>query len=182
MANATRNFVDCRVSIKVGDITREDVDAVVNAANGSLMGGGGVDGAIHRAGGAAILEECKAIRSSRYPKGLPVGEAVMTTAGRMTARHVLHTVGPVYGTVGAEANLAKCYRSCLALAANHGFATISFPAISTGVFGYPREEAAVVSSRAIQNHLDESRRIDQIRLVFSAADDAEVFLRHQVFS
>ncbi|MYA15792.1 MAG: O-acetyl-ADP-ribose deacetylase [Gammaproteobacteria bacterium] len=175
-------FFGGRVTVKVGDITREDVDAVVNAANGSLMGGGGVDGAIHRTGGPAILDECKAIRSSRYPKELPVGEAVLTTAGRMVARHVIHTVGPVYGTVDAEANLAKCYRSCLALAVDHGLATIAFPAISTGVFGYPREEAAVVSSWAIQNHLDENPRIDQVRLVFFANDDAEVFLSHHVFS
>ncbi|MCY3841015.1 MAG: O-acetyl-ADP-ribose deacetylase [Gammaproteobacteria bacterium] len=174
-------FFGGRVTVKVGDITREDVDALVNAANGSLMGGGGVDGAIHRAGGPAILDECKAIRSSRYPKEPPVGEAVLTTAGRMTARHVIHTVGPVYGTVDAEANLAKCYRSCLALAADHGLATIAFPAISTGVYGYPREEAAVVSSQAIQKHPDESPRVEQVRLVFFAANDAEVFLRHHVF-
>ena len=176
------DFIGGRVTVKVGDITREDVDALVNAANGSLMGGGGVDGAIHRAGGPAILEECKAIRSSRYPKGLPIGEAVKTTGGRMTARHVIHTVGPVYGTVDAEANLAKCYRSCLALAGDHGLATIAFPAISTGVYGYPREEAAIVSSRAIQKHLVESPRIEQVRLVFFANNDAEVFLRHHVFS
>ena len=175
-------FVGGRVTVKVGDITREDVDALVNAANASLMGGGGVDGAIHRTGGPAILEECKAIRSSRYPKGLPSGEAVMTTAGRMAARHVIHTVGPVYGTVEAEAKLAGCYRSCLALAVDHGLATIAFPAISTGVYGYPREEAAVVSSQAIQKHLDDSRRIEQVRLVFFAAEDANVFLRHHVFT
>ena len=174
--------MDGRVAVKVGDITREDVDAVVNAANGSLMGGGGVDGAIHRAGGPAILEECRAIRSSRYPEGLPSGEAVLTTAGRMVARHVIHTVGPVYGTVDAEAKLAKCYRSCLALAADHGLGTIAFPAISTGVYGYPREEAAAVSSGAIQNRLDENPRIEQVRLVFFAAADADVFLRHHGFS
>ncbi|MDE0443464.1 MAG: O-acetyl-ADP-ribose deacetylase [Gammaproteobacteria bacterium] len=175
------DFIGGRVAVKVGDITREDADALVNAANESLMGGGGVDGAIHRAGGPAILEECKAIRYSRYPKGLPTGEAVLTTAGRMTARHVIHTVGPVYGSVDAEAKLAKCYRNCLAVAVDHGLATIAFPAISTGVYGYPREEAAIVSSRAIQVHLDESPRIEQVRLVFFAADDAEVFLGHHVF-
>ncbi|MCY4058707.1 MAG: O-acetyl-ADP-ribose deacetylase [Gammaproteobacteria bacterium] len=176
------DLIGGRVTVKVGDITREDVDAIVNAANGTLMGGGGVDGAIHRAGGPAILEGCKAIRSSRYTKGLPAGEAVLTTAGRMVARHVIHTEGPVYGTVDAEATLAKCYRSCLALAADHGLATIAFPAISTGVYGYPREEAAVVSSQAIQRHLDESPRIEQVRLVFFAAQDADVFLRNHVFS
>ncbi|MDE0038992.1 MAG: O-acetyl-ADP-ribose deacetylase [Gammaproteobacteria bacterium] len=178
---ALPDFIGGRVTVKVGDITREDVDALVNAANGSLMGGGGVDGAIHRAGGPAILEECKAIRSSRYPKGLPTGEAVLTTAGRMAARYVIHTVGPVYGTVAAEAKLAGCYRSCLALAVDRGLATIAFPAISTGVFGYPRQEAAAVSSRAIQKHLENSPGIEQVRLVFFAAEDAEVFLDHHVF-
>lgn len=178
---ASREFIGGRVTVKVGDITREDVDALVNAANGSLMGGGGVDGAIHRAGGPAILDECKAIRSSRYAKELPTGEAVLTTAGRMAARHVIHTVGPVYGTVDAEPKLPGCYRSCLALAVDHGLATIAFPAISTGVYGYPREEAAIVSSQAIQSHLDESPRIEQVRLVFFADDDAEVFLDHHVF-
>ncbi|MDE0444877.1 MAG: O-acetyl-ADP-ribose deacetylase [Gammaproteobacteria bacterium] len=181
MASASRNFVDGRVTVKVGDITREDVDAVVNAANGSLMGGGGVDGAIHRAGGPAILEACKAIRAQRYPDGLPTGQAVMTTAGGLTARHVIHTVGPVYGTDDAAPKLAKCYRSCLDLAVHHGLATIAFPAIATGVYGYPREEAAVVSSRAIRQHLDENPRIERVRLVFFAANDADVFLRHHVF-
>lgn len=99
----------------------------------------------------------------------------------MVARHVIHTVGPVYGTDDAEANLAKCYRSCLDLAGDHGLATIAFPAISTGVYGYPREQAAVVSSQAIQNHLDENPGIEQVRLVFFAAADAQVFLRHHVF-
>src|SRR4051812_34602223 len=100
-----------RIIAKVGDITREDVDAIVNAANSSLLGGGGVDGAIHRAGGPAILEACRALRSTRFPKGLPVGEAVITTAGRLPARHVIHTVGPIYGEHGGKEPrlLAACY-------------------------------------------------------------------------
>ena len=177
------SFVDGRVAVKVGDITQEAVDAVVNAANGTLMGGGGVDGAIHRAGGPAILEECRAVRAERYPDGLPTGEAVLTTAGNMPARRVIHTVGPVYGRGGpAKAGqLARCYRNSLALAAAHGLATVAFPAISTGVYGYPLDEAAAVSSGAILWALRANPAITEVRLVFFAAGDAEAFLRHQVF-
>lgn len=177
------SFVDGRVTLKVGDITQEAVDAVVNAANGTLMGGGGVDGAIHRAGGPAILDECRAVRAERYPDGLPTGEAVLTTAGNMPARRVIHTVGPVYGRGGpAKAEqLARCYRNALALAAAHGLATVAFPAISTGVYGYPLDEAAAVSSEAILQALRSNPAITEVRLVFFAAGDAEAFLRHQVF-
>src|SRR5512136_2792944 len=113
-----------KLRLKLGDITVENVDAIVNAANSSLMGGGGVDGAIHRAGGPAILEECRAISAERGP--LPPGEAVMTTAGRMSARHVIHTVGPIWrgGRAGEAETLARCYRSCLALAEAHALASI----------------------------------------------------------
>lgn len=179
--SAFPDFVGGRVTIRVGDITREVVDAVVNAANGSLMGGGGVDGAIHRAGGPAILEECKAIRAARHPKGLPTGEAVLTTAGRMPAHYVIHTVGPVYGVADAAAKLAACYRNSLRLAAEHDLGTVAFPAISTGVYGYPVDEAAVVSSQAIRAFLEDDIGIRQVRLVFFGEDDAKAFLGHQVF-
>ena len=177
------SFVDGRVTIKVGDITREAVDAVVNAANGSLLGGGGVDGAIHRAGGPAILEACKAIRATRYPEGLPTGEAVITTAGRMPARHVIHTVGPVYsgGSRGEAAKLANCYRNALGIAADQGLGTVAFPAISTGVYGYPADEAAAIASRAIEGALNSHPSIREVRLVFFQASDAETFLNHQDF-
>ncbi len=127
--------------MKTGDLTREDVDAIVNAANSSLLGGGGVDGAIHRAGGPAILAECRRIRETTHPRGLPTGEAVITTGGLLPARHVIHTVGPIYGQHhGEEARLlAACYENSIALAAEHGLATIAFPAISTGAYAYPRE-------------------------------------------
>ena len=176
------HFFDGRVTIRVGDITREDVDAVVNAANCSLMGGGGVDGAIHRAGGPAILDECRAIRASRYPKGLPTGKSVLTTGGRMPAHYVIHTVGPVYGVADAEAKLAACYRSSLRLAAEHELGTIAFPAISTGVYGYPADEAAVVSSQAIREFLEDDFGIREVRLVFFGEDDAKSFLDHQVLA
>ena len=177
------SFLGGRLIVKVGDITQEAVEAVVNAANGTLMGGGGVDGAIHRAGGPAILEECKDIRATRYPDGLPTGGAVLTTAGRMPARHVIHTVGPVYGSGGADKaeKLADCYRSSLAIAAEAGLATVAFPAISTGIYGYPMDEAAAVSSRAIQDSLRVSPSIREVRLVFFLPGDAQVFLRHQTF-
>jgi O-acetyl-ADP-ribose deacetylase (regulator of RNase III) len=179
-----RTFFAGRVLIKVGDITKEDVDAVVNAANGTLLGGGGVDGAIHRAGGPAILEACKEIRRTQYPDGLPTGQAVITTAGKMIAKHVIHTVGPVYGPGGKDKaeRLAACYRNSLILAAENGLGSIAFPAISTGVYGYPLDEAATVSSRAIEEFLRSHNSLKQVRLVFFGAGDAEVFLKHHVFT
>ena len=146
-------FLAGRVVVKIGDITKEQVDAIVNAANGSLLGGGGVDGAIHRAGGPGILKECKEIRRAEYPDGLPTGQAVMTTAGRMAAKHVIHTVGPVYGRGGADKGelLTACYRNSLRLAAEKGLKTIAFPAISTGVYGYPLDEAARCLPGAIRS-------------------------------
>lgn len=180
----TQRFLDGRVVVKVADITKEDVDAVVNAANGSLMGGGGVDGAIHRAGGPAIKEQCAEIRRTLYPNGLPTGQAVLTTAGKMTARYVIHTVGPVYGSGGKEkaSLLAACYRNSLALAAKDGIGTIAFPAISTGIYGYPLREAAQVSSRAIEESLKNHSSIREVRLVFFSAGDAEVFLEQHGFT
>lgn len=129
-----------------GDITTFAVDAIVNAANSSLLGGGGVDGAIHRAGGPAILAACRQLRATTYPQGLPVGEAVATTAGRLPARWVIHTVGPVYYSAGRQAAqlLAAAYRNSLSVARELGARSVSFPAIATGAFGYPLDEAAAV--------------------------------------
>lgn len=180
----SRTFLNGRVLIKVGDITKENVDAIVNAANGTLMGGGGVDGAIHRAGGPAILDACKEIRRTQYPDGLPTGQAVITTAGKMIAKHVIHTVGPVYGSGGKDKAelLAACYRTSLSLAAENGLTTIAFPAISTGVYGYPLNEAAAVSSRAIEQFLSGDKSLKEVRLVFFGAGDAEVFLKNHAFT
>jgi O-acetyl-ADP-ribose deacetylase (regulator of RNase III) len=176
-------FSNGRVVVKLGDITQEEVDAVVNAANGSLLGGGGVDGAIHRAGGPDILKECKEIRKGQYPDGLPTGEAVVTTAGKMKARHVIHTVGPVYGRGGKDKAelLASCYRNSLELAKDNGIRTIAFPAISTGVYGYPLEEAARVSSAAIDAFLKADSSIREVRLVFFSRGDADTFLKSHSF-
>ncbi|MGH9873620.1 MAG: O-acetyl-ADP-ribose deacetylase [Pyrinomonadaceae bacterium] len=176
-------FLDGRVVVVVGDITCLDVDAIVNAANATLLGGGGVDGAIHDAGGPAILEACREIRRTQYPEGLPTGEAVITTAGNLPARHVIHTVGPIYGRhEGRESELlASCYLKSLQLAASNSLTSIAFPAISTGAFSYPSHEAAAVSSRAIAEFLDSEATLTDVRLVFFQPDSAQIFLRHHKF-
>ncbi|HWW93576.1 MAG TPA: O-acetyl-ADP-ribose deacetylase [Vicinamibacteria bacterium] len=167
----TRIFGRTRVELVRGDITRESVDAIVNAANSSLMGGGGVDGAIHRTGGPAILEDCRRIRKEKGP--LPPGQAVVTGAGHLPCRHVIHTVGPVWagGGAGEPETLARCYRNCLALAPSHGFTSLAFPSISTGAFGYPVEAAAAVALRAAREVLMAGSPLEVVRFVlFSDAD------------
>ncbi|MGH2789106.1 MAG: O-acetyl-ADP-ribose deacetylase [Actinomycetota bacterium] len=139
-----------RIVLATGDITKQEVDAIVNAANSSLLGGGGVDGAIHRAGGPQILEECRRIRSERYRDGLPTGEAVATTGGSLPARWVIHTVGPVYAKSEDRSGLlASCHTTSLRVADELGAVTVAFPAISTGVYGYPLDEAAPVALEAV---------------------------------
>lgn len=179
----TEKFLNEKVIIKVGDITEEDTNAIVNAANSTLLGGGGVDGAIHRKGGTQILEECKKIRENQYPNGLPTGKAVMTSGGNLAAQFVIHTVGPVYGmNQGNDAELlADCYKNSLLIAAENNLKTIAFPSISTGAFGYPKHEAAKISSRAIKQFLNREARIIEVRLVFFSASDAEMFLKNQDF-
>lgn len=179
-----RTFLDGRVRVIVGDITKQDTDAIVNAANASLMGGGGVDGAIHRAGGPEILEECREIRRTRFPNGLPTGEAVITTGAKLPALYVIHTVGPIYGEEGGrEAELlANCYHNSLTLAVEKNLASVAFPAISTGVFGYPQNEAAEVASKTIENFLSTDHQLNEVRLVFFQQRDAELFLENQEFS
>jgi O-acetyl-ADP-ribose deacetylase (regulator of RNase III) len=141
-----------RITAVRGDITEQRVDAIVNAANPSLLGGGGVDGAIHRVGGPAILEACRELRRADWPDGLPVGEAVATTAGDLPARWVIHTVGPVYGRTDRDADLlAACHTSVLGVADALGAATVAFPAISTGAFGYPLAEAAPIAVEAVRH-------------------------------
>ena len=139
-----------KIELVQGDITNERTDAIVNAANSSLMGGGGVDGAIHRAGGPAILEECKKVRATEWREGLPTGEAVATTAGDLPAAWVIHTVGPVYAKGEDRSHLlASCHTRSLEVASEVGAKTVAFPAISTGVYGYPVEEAARVAIRSV---------------------------------
>ena len=182
--SAMQTFLDGRVTVIVGDITKQDVEAIVNAANSSLLGGGGVDGAIHRAGGPAILEECREIRRTRFPQGLPTGEAVVATGGNLPALYVIHTVGPIYGEHrGEEAELlANCYHNSLTLAVEKNVTSVAFPSIATGVYGYPRAEAADISSRTIENFLSTDRQLKEVRLVFFQAQDTEIFLENQKFS
>src|SRR6476620_1452794 len=144
-------FLDGRVVVAVGDLTVETTDAIVNAANSSLLGGGGVDGAIHRKGGPQILEECRRIRATELPDGLPTGEAVVTSGGRLPAKFVIHTVGPVYGrNDGRDAELlASSYRSSMSRAYELALRSIAFPSISTGVSGYPKHPAASVVSETL---------------------------------
>jgi O-acetyl-ADP-ribose deacetylase len=178
-----KTFLSGRVRILVGDITSQNVDAIVNAANSTLLGGGGVDGAIHRRGGPRILEECRELRASRFPQGLPTGEAVLTSAAALPAKHVIHTVGPIVrgGREPDSALLASCYRNSLALAAESQLRSIAFPAISTGAYGYPREEAAPVVSSTIESFFREPTSILEVRLIFDNASDARVFLQHHTF-
>lgn len=148
-----------------GDITKVEADAIVNAANTSLLGGGGVDGAIHRAGGPAILEDCRKIVARQG--GCKTGDAVITTAGNLPAKYVIHTVGPVWngGEKNEETKLANCYLNSMFLAAENGCQSIAFPAISTGVYRYPPAEAARVAVKAVKQYLDTDRRVHEIIFV-----------------
>jgi O-acetyl-ADP-ribose deacetylase len=181
----SHSFLGGRVVALLGDITRQEVDAIVNAANSTLLGGGGVDGAIHRAGGAAILAECQEIRRTLHTDGLPTGEAVITTGGLLPSRHVIHTVGPIFGRhQGREAELlARCYRNSLGLAARHNLASVAFPAISTGAFGYPHDEAARVASEAIESFFEEAESsVSEVRLLFFMPRDLRLFLKNHRFN
>ncbi|MEM2281206.1 MAG: O-acetyl-ADP-ribose deacetylase, partial [Candidatus Bathyarchaeia archaeon] len=166
-----------KVCIVQGDITEMDTDAIVNAANPSLMGGGGVDGAIHRKGGPKILEECKRIRATEYPNGLPTGKAVITTGGNLKAKYVIHTVGPVWrgGSQGEPELLAEAYRNSLKLAVSKGLKTISFPSISTGAYGYPIERACRVALTVVKEFLEKEDQLDKVVLVLFSKHDFEVY-------
>jgi O-acetyl-ADP-ribose deacetylase (regulator of RNase III) len=164
-----------RIELVHGDITREATEAIVNAANSSLLGGGGVDGAIHRAGGPQILQECRTIRASRGP--LPPGQAVSTTGGQLPARYVIHTVGPIWtgGDRGEPETLASCYRESLRLAEELGVASIAFPSISTGAFGYPVLEAARIALPTVAGVLPGCRSVRLVRFVLFDRATLEVY-------
>ena len=176
-------FLGGRLVVKTGRIEVEDADAIVNAANSTLLGGGGVDGAIHRTGGEQILRECEVIRRTQYPKGLPTGLAVITSGGNLKARFVIHTVGPIYGIdkQNEAAQLADCYKNSLALAVENDLQNIAFPSISTGAFHYPKHEAARISSQAVKDVLDAYEHFKEVRLVFFSESDAKMFLKHSTF-
>ena len=160
-----------RIKILNGDITKIKVDAIVNAANTSLLGGGGVDGAIHRAAGRELLEECRALN------GCETGKAKITKGYNLPAKHVIHTVGPVYrdGKQGEKELLASCYRESLKLAVENGVKTIAFPCISTGVYGYPFREACVIALRAVEDFLQMNKSITQVYMVCFGDSDFERF-------
>lgn len=165
------------ISLVDGDITEQETDVVVNAANSSLLGGGGVDGAIHRRGGPEILAECEELRAGRYPDGLPTGQAVATTAGDMPARWVVHTVGPVFAKSEDRSGLlADCHRNCLRVAAELGAVSIAFPAISTGVYGWPMDSAAEISLRTVSGELDaDTGTVHTVRFVLRGDDALRTF-------
>ncbi len=166
------HFSPDRIEIIQGDITRVQTDAIVNAANSSLMGGGGVDGAIHRAGGPAILEACKAIVARQGE--CPAGEAVITTGGNLPAKYVIHTVGPVWygGNRNEEQKLADCYRNSLTLAVENDCRTVAFPNISTGVYRFPKELAAQIAVQTVKQFLTTHSTIEKVLFVCFEADNA----------
>jgi len=161
-----------------GDITDVETDAIVNAANSSLMGGGGVDGAIHRKGGSKILEECKRIRATEWPDGLPTGKVVITSGGNLKAKHVIHTVGPVWlGGFHVEAELLKqAYKNSLRLAVAKELKTIAFPSISTGDYGYPIEDASRIAVRTVKEFLEKEDKLEKVVFVLFSERDFEIYL------
>ncbi len=172
-------YFDGKVETLCTDITTLACDVIVNAANSGLMGGGGVDGAIHRAAGPSLLEACRRIRLERWPDGLPTGRAVLTDAGRLPCRAVIHTVGPVWhgGSSGEAELLASCYRNALELARSRGFESIAFPAISTGVYGYPPEKAAETVAQVLESELSRPETPGRILLVFFSGASETSFIR-----
>ncbi len=166
-----------KIFLVQGDITEQDTDAIVNAANSSLMGGGGVDGAIHRKGGPRILEECKRIRTMEWPDGLPTGNAVITSGGNLKARYVIHTVGPIWhgGTSGEPDFLAEAYRNSLKLAVFRVLKTVAFPSISTGVYGYPIEKASRIAIATVKEFLEKENKIDKVVFVLFSKRDLEIY-------
>jgi O-acetyl-ADP-ribose deacetylase len=162
-----------------GDITEVEADAIVNAANSTLLGGGGVDGAIHRKGGPKILEECRRIRETEWPDGLPTGKAVITSGGNLKAKFVIHTVGPVWlGGFHVEAELLKqTYRNTLKLAVSKGLRSVAFPSISTGAYGYPVEEASRVAVGTVNAFLEKEDRLERVIFVLFSDRDFEIYVK-----
>ncbi len=158
-----------------GDITQQEVDAIVNAANSSLMGGGGVDGAIHRAGGPQILEECKVYVAQHGQ--LPTGEAMITSGGRMKAKYVIHTVGPVWHGGGnrEEELLSNAYHNSLKVAVENGIKTIAFPSISTGIYGFPIDRAAKIAVDTVKNFVGKNRSLTEVRFVTFSQSDYDIY-------
>jgi len=166
-----------RICLVQRDITEIDADAIVNAANPTLMGGGGVDGAIHREGGPKILEECKRIRAKEWSDGLPTGKAVITSGGNLKAKYVIHTVGPVWrgGDKGEPELLADAYRNSLRLGVSKGLKTVAFPSISTGAYGYPVEKASRIAVVTVKEFLEREDKLDRVMFVLFTRHDLEIY-------
>lgn len=166
-----------KILLVQGDITEQGTDAIVNAANSTLMGGGGVDGAIHRKGGSKILEECKRIRATEWPDGLRTGKAVISSGGNLKARHVIHTVGPVWrgGTRGEPELLAEAYLNSLRVAVSKGLKSIAFPSISTGAYGYPIEKASRIALTTVKEFLEREDKLDKVVFVLFTRHDLEIY-------
>lgn len=177
MIERVNEHLGSRLVVSTGDITEFDGDALVNAANSSLLGGGGVDGAIHRAAGPALLAACKQLRKDALPNGLPPGEAVSTVSGNLAVQHVIHTVGPVWhgGDQEEDDVLKSAYHASVREARRLGAATVAFPAISTGVYGFPRQRAAQLAFSALAKEITEAETPQEIWLVFYSNDDAQTF-------
>lgn len=172
-------FLKDRLKLTCGDITKIETDAIVNAANSALTGGGGVDGAIHAAAGPGLLAECLEIRKHRYPDGMPAGKAVATGSGKLPHQGIIHTVGPIWrGGANKEAGLlASAYRSCLQIAGQIGFKSLAFPAISTGVYGFPKEYAAKIVYQEMREYLAKKGLPREVVLVFFNEEDLGIFIK-----
>jgi O-acetyl-ADP-ribose deacetylase (regulator of RNase III) len=171
------NTGTARITLILGDITEQETDAIVNAANPTLLGGGGVDGAIHRKGGAEILKECMFIRQTLYLEGLPTGKAVATSGGNLKAKNVIHTVGPIWdgGNNREPELLAEAYRNSLALALKMGVKTISFPSVSTGAYGYPVEKASRAAIKTVVEFLEKNTGIEEVGFVLHSQHDLQIY-------
>ncbi|MGD6805530.1 MAG: O-acetyl-ADP-ribose deacetylase [Candidatus Bathyarchaeia archaeon] len=170
---------NAKIVLVKGDITDQEADAIVNAANSTLLGGGGVDGAIHAKGGPKILEECKHLRDKEWPDGLPTGNAVITSGGNLKAKHVIHTVGPIWrGGVQEEPKLLRrAYWNSLKLAAASGLKTVAFPSISTGAYGYPTDAASVVAVTAVKDYLEKEDKLEKVTLVLFSQRDFDIYAK-----
>jgi O-acetyl-ADP-ribose deacetylase (regulator of RNase III) len=171
------NVGKAKIRLVQGDITNIEADAIVNAANSTLMGGGGVDGAIHRKGGSLILEECRRIRATQWPDGLPTGKAAITSGGNLKARQVIHTVGPIWrgGAHNEPILLAEAYRNCLALAVSKELKTLAFPSISTGAYGYPIGKASVIALETVKEYLEKEDKLREVTFVLFSRSDFETY-------
>jgi O-acetyl-ADP-ribose deacetylase len=170
---------NAKLQLIKGDLTEIEADAIVNAANSTLLGGGGVDGAIHHKGGSKILEECKHLRATEWPDGLPTGCATITSGGNLKAKHVIHTVGPIWrGGFSEEAKLLKqAYRSSLKIAVTNGLKTVAFPSISTGAYGYPIEEASRIAIGAVKEYLEKEDKLERVSFILFSDRDFKVYLK-----